>query len=143
MSNVISDWRAALVTLLGTTFPSARVVSGERSGRAVDKDIVCVFAAPLTPVASDVNNANPKMTIRYWKTHPKISAKLRDVPKDPAPIEQLMLDMAAMLQPKLTSLGVSTLAYFHVDSISPDVEDEYGVEVQLTGWMRNPAETGG
>lgn len=143
MSNVLTDWRTALVTLLGTTFPAAEILSGEREGLSRDKDRACVFVLPLTPVSADVNNANPRMAIRFWKKLPKIDASLRDAPPDPEPIEQLMLDLAGMLQPKLTSLGVSTLAYFHVDSITPDVNDEYGVEVLLTGWMRNPSETGG
>lgn len=144
MSNVLTDWRVALQTLLSTTFVSSNleVLAGERSGLARDRDRACVFAGPLVPDA-DVNDARPKMTIRYWKKYPKVGTlSLDEEPVDPSALEQLMLDLAAMLQPKLTTLGVSTLAYFHVDSITHDM-GEYGVEVQMTGWMRNPAETGG
>lgn len=147
MSNVLTDFRVALQTLLAATFTTTNleVLSGEQQGGTPgsrDRDRACVFAAPLVPDGTDVNDARPRMTIRYWKPYPKIGPRLAEVPVDPSELEQLMLDMAAMLQPKLTTLGVSTLSYFHVDSISHDME-EYGVEVQLTGWMRNPMETGG
>lgn len=144
MSNVLTDWRQALQTLLGTTFvaDNVEVLAGEQApGLNRDRDRACVFAGPLVP-DSDVNDARPRMTIRYWKAFPKVGPKLATVPTDPSPLEQLMLDLAGMLQPKLTTLGVSTLAYFHVDSIRHDME-EYGCEVQMTGWMRSPMETGG
>lgn len=143
MSNVLTDWRAALTTLLQTTFPGLEVVQGDRTGISRDQDRACVFPGPFVPDQRDINDARPRMVIRYWKKYPKIDSSLRDVPPDPGPIEQLILDLAAMFQPKLVTLGVTGLAYFHVDSITPDVNDQYAVEVSLTGWMRNPMETGG
>lgn len=145
MSNVLTDWRTALVTLLGTTFPSAEVVSGEPPTSDTvqrDKDRVWVWTGPLVADTRDVNDARPRMMIRYLKAQ-NVLLQNKQEPPDPAPIEQLMLDLAGMLQPKLTTLGVASLAYFHVDSITPDYRDDYGAEVQLTGWMRNPMETGG
>lgn len=136
-------FQSSIKTLLESTFPSAEVVIGERTAQTVrrDKDFACVFTGPLKPVGGNVNNANVALTIRYWKQKPKIDAKLQKVPLDPTAIEQLEADLAAMLKPVLAA--TAGVDYFHVESITPDVNDEYAVEVVCAGWGRNPAEAGG
>jgi len=138
-----ATFRTSIETLLTATFPSAKIVAGERLAATVrrDKDYACVFTGPVKPVPSNVNNANVSLTIRYWKAHPKLGAQLRDVPSDPAPLEALEASLAAMLKPVIAS--TAGVDYFHVESISNDPNDEYGVEVVCTGWGRNPAEAGG
>ena len=144
MTNVLTTWRENIAALVTSTFAaeSPRAIVGERVAQSVsrDSDLFCVFASPIRPTAGNVNNANLVLTVRYWKKYPKVGATLRDVPRDPEPIEQLMLDMAAMFKPHLTDQGID---YYHVESITPDVADEYGVEAVLTAWTRNPAEHGG
>jgi hypothetical protein len=142
MSNVLTDWRVALEALILTTFPTATKQSGDRTGRVVNNDRYSVHISALVADA-DVNDARPRAVVRYWKAKPKVGANLASAPPDPAPLEQLIVDLAAMFKAKITTLGVSTLAYFHVESITPDYDDEYGVECVLVGWMRNPMETGG
>jgi len=136
-------FQTSIQTLLESTFPTAEVKIGERTAQTVrrDKDFACVFTGPIKPVGGNVNNANVALTIRYWKQKPKIDAKLRNTPLDPTPIETLQAALAAMLKPVLAS--TAGVDYFHVESITPDVNDEYGVEVVCTGWGRNPAEAGG
>lgn len=132
-----------MVTLLAATFPLADVDSeiypGEMDSVSRDKDRIRVFTAPLTADAN-VNNARPKMVIRYFLTDPKISALTGDVPRDPSVVEQLMIDLASMFKSHLNSVG--GMDYYHVESITPD-RDLYAVECLLTAWTRNPAESGG
>ena len=138
-----TTFQTSIRTLLVSTFPAAEVKIGERAAQTVrrDKDFACVFTGPIKPVGGNVNNANVALTIRFWKKKAKAGPQLRDVPNDPTPIEQLEADLAAMLKPVLAS--TAGVDYFHVESITPDVNDEYGVEVVCTGWGRNPAEAGG
>ena len=143
MSNILTNWRVAIQALLVAQFPTAEVKSeifpGEMDSISRDKDRIRVFAPPLVPDAN-VNNARPKLTVHYFLELPKISALISQVPRDPAVVEQLMLDLAGMFKAHLTSVG--GMDYYHVDSITPD-RDLYAVECQLTGWTRNPAEPGG
>lgn len=136
MSNPITDLRLALVARLQASFPTAIVESGQRdSVVSRDKDRICVFW-PLTAIASDINIANPRMTIRFWVAKPKISAKLRDVPPDDGPLEQASWDLSAALQPVRTQLVADV--YFEVASITP-IRDEYAIEAQLAVYTLNPA----
>jgi hypothetical protein len=136
VSNPISDLREGLVALLEDAFPAAIVESGERTSvPSRDKDRICVFW-PQTAIASDINIANPRMTIRFWVKKPKISGQLATVPMDDGPLEQASWDLSAALQPVRTTL-VSNV-YFEVASIVP-VRDEYGIEAQLVVYTLNPA----
>jgi len=141
MSNLISDWRTALVARLQTSFPDAEVLSGQRADDVSrDKDRIAVFW-PGTPEASEVNFVNPKMTIRYWAKRPKTT--LKDVPHDDGPLEQAAWDLALALQPVLAKLLNDTDPaypgfYFRVVQIVP-VRDEFAVEAQLVGTWKNPA----
>lgn len=118
----------------------AEIFPGEMDSRSIDHDRIRVFAPPITPVGGNVNNANPKLIVRYFIAEPKISGLTKEVPFDPAAIEQVMLNLAAFFKAHLT--GVGGMDYYHVESITPD-RDLYAVECVLTGWTRNPAESGG
>lgn len=141
MSNLITDWRVALVALLEGAFPEAEVMSGQRAdGPSRDKERIAVFW-PVTPESSEVNFINPRMTIRFWAKHEK--TQLKSVPADDGPLEQAAWDLATTLQPVLASLLNETDPaypgfYFRVTQIAP-VRDEFAVEAQLLGLWKNPA----
>lgn len=136
MSNPITDLREALVELLAGAFPDAQVESGQRdSVVSRDKDRICVFWS-RTAIASDINYANPGITIRFWAKRPKISAQTREVPIDDGPLEQASWDLSAALKPVRTTLVTS--CYFEVVSITP-VRDEFAIEAQLVVYTLNPA----
>lgn len=144
MSNLLTDWRAAIQVLLATAFPGADVAAeiypGEFDSLSRDKDRIRVFTNPLVADARDVNDARPGLTVHYFLSKPKISGLTAEVPVDPDDIEQVMMTLAATFKAHLTSVG--GMDYYHVDSITPDRE-LYAVEALLTGWTRNPAEAGG
>jgi hypothetical protein len=141
VSNLITDWRAALVTLLTTAFPDAEVMSGQRVDEVSrDKARIAVFW-PGTGESSEVNFINPRMTIRFWAKHEK--TLLKPVPADDGPLEQAAWDLATTLQPVLATLLNETDPaypgfYFRVVQIDP-VRDEFAVEAQLLGLWKNPA----
>lgn len=143
MSNLLTNWREAIQTLLVAAFPAAEVKAevypGEMDNLSRDKDRIRVFTGPLA-ADTNVNNARPKLTVHYFLKQAKISSLTSENPLDPQAIEQTMVDLAAMFEAHLTSVG--GMDYFHVDSITPD-RDLYAVECQLTAWTRNPAESGG
>lgn len=140
-TNLITTWREALVSLLTTAFPEAEVLSGQRADEVSrDKDRIAVFW-PGIAESSEVNFANPRMTIRFWSKHPK--TLLTPVPADDGPLEQASWDLALALQPRLATLLNDTDPafpgfYFRVLQILP-VRDEYAVEAQLLGLWKNPA----
>ncbi len=142
-TNLLTDWREGIQDLLATAFPGVDVQGeiwpGELDTISRDQDRIRVVLAPLTPDAN-VNNTRPKLIVRYWLTDPKISGLTSQVPRDPAAIEQIMIDLAAAFQAQLTSVG--GMDYYHVGSITPD-RARYAIEVELVGWTRNPAEDGG
>lgn len=149
MSNLITDWRTELVTLLKASFPAAEVIPGEWPetpiGKAAsaapavarDKDRICVFWPGMANDAN-VNFAQPRMTIRYWKKLPKTA--LKPVPRDESVLEQAAWDLATTLQPVQTTLDQANgnRFYFQVVQILP-VRDEHAVEAQLVAWTKNPA----
>lgn len=143
MTNVLTTWRTNIQALLTSTFPSAEVdgeiFPGEMANLSRDHDRIRVFSQPLTADSGNVNNANPKLTVHYFLKLPVVSGLTAEVPRDPAVVEQLMIDLATMFKAHLTGEGVD---YYHVQSISPDRE-LYAVEAVLVGWTRNPAESGG
>jgi hypothetical protein len=131
--NLLTDWREKLVAHLKTSFPDVDVESGERDGTSRNKDLICVFWPGLA-AAGNVNFAQPRMTIRFWRKRPKTA--LKDVPHDDGPLEQAAWDLALALQPVLTTLDQRL--YFEVQTILP-VRDEYAIEAQLLAWTANPA----
>lgn len=140
-SNLITDWRNALVALLKTKFPDAEVISGDRvDGPSRDKQRIAVFW-PGTPESAEVNFINPRMTIRLWTPHPKVLQK--PVPADDTPLEQASWDLALALQPVLVTLLNDTEPaykgfYFRCAQIVP-VRDEFAIEAHLLGLWKNPA----
>lgn len=139
MSNLLSDWRGALKTVLATAFPTADIYDGERPSKvARDKMRICVFVPEMTEWDPDANMAQPQMTIRIWCPMPRNAT---ESPRDPAPIEEAMMALAAALQPVLTSLAGPD--FFKVQKITPDYVDEYGLEATLIGWTRSPMMIGG
>jgi hypothetical protein len=147
VSNLITDWRTALVTLLKASFPTADVIAGEwpetpigktssaSASVARDKDRIAVFW-PGMAEAANVNFAQPRMTIRFWKKLTKTA--LKPVPRDEGELEQAAWDLALALQPVQTTLDPGQRYYFRVTQILP-VRDEHAVEAQLIAWTKNPA----
>lgn len=142
MTDLVTTWQTSLQTVLEAAFPTAEILIGERDAVSRDKDRAAIFTrTTLKAWAPNVNNATIPMTIRFWKALPKLSALENVIPRDPTPLQALAATLEATLKAHLTS--ISGIDYMHVEQIVQDVNDEYGVEVQLTGWTRNPAESGG
>lgn len=149
MSNLITDWRTELVTLLETAFPEAEVIAGEWPETPIGKtgaqpesvarkhDRIAVFW-PGMAEAANVNFAQPRMTIRYWKKLPKTA--LKPLPRDESELEQAGWDLALALQPVQTTIDQANgnRFYFRVTQILP-VRDEHAIEAQLIAWTKNPA----
>lgn len=134
MSNILTDWRKALVAHLDANLQdgSYTVLSGARDG-ASDRKLACVFV-PTWTEARDVNWATPPMIIRAWVTQPSQLAPTS--PQDPEPLEQLAVDLMTTLQPVQTTLLDDI--YFWIARIRFDYE-EWGVEATLQSYTRNLA----
>ena len=145
MPDVLTDWRSALVTALTTQFPTAEVKSGPRAGVSRDKIRINVFA-PATPIghlADRVSVANPQMLVRYWPSRSEQPPNDTGFTgEDTTALEAAKNAVETFLKTKQTSLGVTNLWYFRVESsrIDPDPE-EWGVEFVLQGFGLNVAET--
>lgn len=137
--NLLTDWRVSLKGVLKDTFPSADIYDGERPSKLVrDRMVICVFASPMTEWDRDVNMAQPTMTVRIWCPIPR---NQQDSPRDPQPIEQVMMDFAHAMQAVLVTLDGPD--FFKVPRITPDYIDEYGIEAELVAWTRSPMMEGG
>lgn len=137
MSNILTDWRQALVTHLKANLQDGdfEVRSGERDGESKDRKLAVVFVpTAFAEESGDVNYARPPMVIRAWI--PRSRQPRPTEPPDPEPIEQLMLDLMSCLQPVQTTLV--TGLYFRVTAVIPDYAD-WGVQASLLGWTLNPA----
>jgi hypothetical protein len=141
VSNTITLWRQAVMAQLEANLQDGEftVLPGERDGLSRDRKLACVYAPALATDGANVSFARPVLIVRAWVPQPRISAKLKDVPADPEPVEQLMVDLAACLQEiqAQPAIGISGL-YFFVTQIRPDYDD-WGVEATLQGWTGNPA----
>ena len=142
MSNVITEWRQAVMGQLEQNLQAGafagNVLAGERDGVSRDRNLACVFASPLVTDGGNVNFARPVLIVRAWVARPKTPAASE--PRDPEPVEQLMLDLAACLQQIQRPQLPSALDGFYsfVTQIRPDYDD-WGVEATLQGWTGNPA----
>lgn len=134
MSNLITDWRTALVDLLEETFPAAEVLSGFRSGLSRDRDRIAVFWA-RTPVDGNVNYLRPQIAIRFWPKQPRQPRNLREGQLDETPLEQAAWDLTNALMPVRTTL-VANL-YFELAGITPNRAD-FSVEAQLIAYLLSP-----
>lgn len=144
MSNVLTDWRRAVITHLQTDLQGGafEVKPGQRDGAvkqaAVGKvGLAVVWIAELGELSSDVAWATPPMFVRAWiarSKQPKI-----DAPADPEPVEQLMIDLAVSLQKvQVNILPPERNLYFRLARVTPDYAD-WGVQATLASFMRNPA----
>lgn len=136
MSNILTDWRQALVTYLDANLQSGDfdVRAGRRDGVSRDKKLACVFVPAIVEDSGSVNFARPPMMVRAWIPKPKQPPG--ESPHDPEPLEQLAIDLMEILEPVQTSLLAGL--YFRVASVQIDYED-WGVQATLTSWMVNPA----
>lgn len=140
MSNILTEWRQAVTAQLETNLQSGSftVLAGERDGVSRDRKLACVFAPAMATDSGDVNFARPVLIVRAWVPQPKQPKNA--APQDPAPVEQLMLDLAVCLQAVQTPTLASALDGFYafVTQIRPDYDD-WGVEATLQGWTGNRA----
>lgn len=144
MSNILTDWRQAVIDHLDTNLQGGdwkgRVKAGERDGGVRDRLLAHVFAPPVRADSGNVNFARPVLLVRAWIPKPRTPRNPN--PLDPEPVEQLMIDLCTTLEAiqVLPTVGGGDGLYFFVTEISPDYE-EWGVQATLSGWMRNPATT--
>lgn len=142
--NILTEWRKAVIEQLDTNLQAGkwkgRVKPGERDGAVTGKRLCHVFAPPVRAEAGNVNFARPVLLVRAWIPTPRTPRN--PAPRDPEPIEQLMIDLMTTLEaiqvlPNLVDGGG---LYFFVTEVVPDYDD-WGVQATLNGWMRNPATT--
>lgn len=140
MANILTDWRVAVMARLDTQLQGGvfEVRAGERDGESKDTKLVVVFVPPVRAEGGNVDWARPILLVRAWLPKPK--QPRTGAPPDPAPIEQLMIDLMTTLEPIQELELASGALYFFVTEVTPDYED-WGVQATLTGWMRNPATT--
>jgi hypothetical protein len=140
MSNVLSDWRSALVSALTTAFPDAEVKSGKRTGVSRDRDRINVFADPQPQghLADRIVVATPRLVVRYWKRRSELPPV--DSPADPTELEQARQDLEEFVETHQASLGIADLWFFQLETIMVDDDpDEWGVEAKLIGYGNNLA----
>lgn len=138
-SNVISDWRRALVAELKTAYPDALVTSGRRSGVSREPRIT-VFSDGYREQGGRVVVANPVMVIRYWPARGDTAAA--ESPADPTELEQASIDLLRLLEDRQSQIerAVTDLWYFRPESALIDEDpDEWGIEVRLVGFAKNIA----
>lgn len=143
-SNLITDWRVTLMGLLAETFPEARVEEGVPPDKiSRNSDLIAVYTPGIAEATGEVNFAQLRLSIRYYKARAKLNIK--SVPPPEAPLEQAIWDLAKCLQPVQQSLWLRDGApaslqgrYFRILAISP-VREEYAVQGQLMMWTSNPA----
>lgn len=141
MSNVLTEWRQAVAAHIAANLQDGtykgKVLPGERDGVSRE-NIACVFVPTLATDGSDVNFARPTLVVRAWVAKPKTPSTTQ--PRDPEPVEQLIIDLASCLQSIQRPQLASAIDGFYsfVTQIRPDYED-WGVEATLQGWTGNPA----
>jgi hypothetical protein len=141
VSNILTDWRRALVDYLAENLQDGvfDVRGGTRTGVSRDKHRACVFVPRIRQDDGNINFARPPMIVRAWPPKPKQPSSTS--PPDPEPLEQLAVDLMATLQPVQTTLLPSEPGFYFwvVDVEIDDDLDEWGVQATLTAWTRNPA----
>jgi len=140
VSNLLTDWRAAVVTHLDANLQAGafagNVRAGERDGPSRIKQ-ACVFVPTMRTDGGNVSFARPVLVVRAWVGLSKVPTAIE--PRDPEPLEQLMVDLATCLQQiqNLPAVGLNGL-YFFVTELLPDYDD-FGVQATLQAWTGNPA----
>lgn len=143
-TNILTEWRLAVMAQLDTNLQAGkwkgRIRPGDRDGAVTGKKLCHVFAPPVRAEGGNVNFARPILLVRAWLPLPR--TQRREYPRDPAPIEQLMIDLCTCLEEiqVLPTIGGGEGLYFFVTDVTPDYTD-WGVQATLSGWMRNPATT--
>jgi hypothetical protein len=140
MTNLVTDFREALVADLQLEFPDADVLSGIRTGKAVDRAKIAVFWPGTREMQGRVVVGEARIVVRYWP----VSAKVRDQStagvRDPGELEQAAWDLQTFLQTKQTSYGASGAWFCRLVSVEPDYDpDEWGVEAVIAVMFDNPA----
>ncbi len=138
-SNLISDWRRALIAEFKTAYPDALVTSGRRTGVSREQRIT-VFSDGFREEAGRVVVARPVMVIRYWPARGDTAAA--ESPADPTELEQASVDLMTLLEARQTQIesAVTDLWYFRPEQALIDEDrEEWGVEVRLAGFARNIA----
>lgn len=144
MSNVLTDWRLALVAQLDANLQGGlfkgQIVSGELDG-VQRRHVACVYVPDMVTDGRDVNLSRPVMIVRAWLPDPKTPK--RTAPPDPGPVEQLLVDLAACLKAVqvLPEIGPHGL-WFFITELKPDRAD-FGVQATLRAWTENPFAEGG
>jgi hypothetical protein len=135
VSNILTDWRQALMALLDSNLQGGdfTVVAGKRDGLSRERKLACVYV-PKIPTDNKIFFARPPMVIRAWVAKPKQPRP--DEPLDPEPVEQLAVDLMALLQPVQSTLLDGIV--FWVADVEIDYDD-WGVQATLTSWTENPA----
>jgi hypothetical protein len=138
VSNILTESRLAITAKLASDLTANgkkfTVVAGERDGVSRDRNLACIWAPPMKSDGQNVNFANPTLIVRAWVRQPKPPKTTS--PQDPSPVEQLMIDLARVLQQVQIPAGVGV--YWITDEIAPDYTD-WGVQATLRGWTVNPA----
>ncbi len=144
MSNVVTDWRKAVVAQLDASLQDGEftVLSAKRDGPSPDRKLCCVYKDRTTPRA----NANPGafmapvLIVRAWlpkpaQPRPRGHRQPGTAQPDPAPLEQLEMDLWSTLDPirALPAIGI----YFEIAETEIDFDD-WGVQATLTAWVRRP-----
>jgi hypothetical protein len=136
-SNVLTEWRKAVMAQLDTNLQDGgfTVLAGFREGPSKDRDLAVVFVPPMES-DGNVNFARPVLVVRAWKASSKMP---KTDPRDPEPVEQLMVDLAECLAPiqVLPDIGGGKGLFWNLQSVEPDYDD-WGVQATLVGWTENP-----
>ncbi len=134
--NVVSDFRAALVTQLTASFRDAEVRSGRRQGVSRDMDRINVFFEGWRTSSDRVVVARPVMIVRYWKARSEIPSS--DEPTDPQELEQASIDLLSALRAVQELPTIVRPWFFIIESVIVDDDpEEWGVEARLTGMTAN------
>jgi hypothetical protein len=134
--SVVSDFRAALMSGLATSFPDAVVRAGFRQGVSKDADRINVYFGGWEVDPGRVVVARAIMFVRYWKANPDTPPA--DVPQDPAELEQASTDLLDALRAMETLPPLTRPWFFIVEYVRTDEDPvEWGVEARLSGYTAN------
>lgn len=138
--SVVTDVRQALAADLELAFPDADVLQGERVGKAVDREKLCVFWPGMQEVGGRVNVGEATLIVRYWPKSPKVRDDSASGVRDPGPLEDAAWRLSEFLQTKQTAYTAQGAWFVRMRSCRPDYDpDEWGVEATLTLMFDNPA----
>jgi hypothetical protein len=143
VTNVITDWRVAVIEYLAGEFAEADVFGGRQLRAGANrnaKDQIGVHWPGWPQLSRDIALATPKLVIRYW---PKISKQPgTSTPRDPAPLEQAAVDlMVAMAAKRRPGDFTANVACHVADCIPNDDPEVWMVEATVEAFAMNLAVT--